>query len=113
VEVTDGNTCENSDEITIQFDDCTGISELTENWTVNIFPNPSDGIFSIKISSLSNKPASLKIMNTLGTVVYQSNINVDPSKTMDIKLTNQPEGIYYLNLKGEGVNLIKKVIIQK
>jgi hypothetical protein len=113
VEVTDGNTCENSDEITIQFDDCTGISELTENWTVNIFPNPSNGIFSIKISSLSNKPASLKIMNTLGTVVYQSNINVDPSKTMDIKLTNQPEGIYYLNLKGEGVNLIKKVIIQK
>jgi hypothetical protein len=114
VEVTDVNTCSSGDVITIQFDDCTGISEMSENWTVNVFPNPSDGVFSIKISSLSNLPVSLELMNTLGAVVYRmDNLSVATSKILDLKITNQPEGIYYLNLKGDGVSLIKKVIIQK
>lgn len=114
VEVTDENTCSNTDEITIQFDDCTGISQISENWNLYVFPNPSDGVFSIRINSLSNQPVNLSLMNALGKVVYSNEkIYIGSSRTLDIQLKNQPDGVYYLNLKGDGVNMIKKVIIQK
>jgi hypothetical protein len=31
---------------------------------------------------------------------------------MSLNLKYLPEGIYYLNLQGDGVNIIKKIVIQ-
>ncbi len=113
VEVIDMNTCTNVDDIVIVFDDCTGISELSQKWSVEVFPNPSNGAFSVKINSLNSEPVSLVVFNTLGKEVFkQENISIRFSKTIEFDLSNNPEGIYLLNIKGNGINMMRKIIIQ-
>ena len=114
VDVTDANTCSSVDTITIQFDDCTGISEISEQWSVEVFPNPSDGIFSLEIKSLSQAPVTITLYNTFGKEVHrQENVTVRNNKTLQLDVQNQPEGIYLLNIKGDGINMIRKAIIQR
>lgn len=113
VEVTDDNSCTSSDAITIQFNDCTGISEIADQWSVDVFPNPSDGMFSLEINSLSTAPVSITIYNTFGKEIYkEANVSVN-NANYNLDLNNQPDGIYLLNIKGDGINMIKKVVIQR
>jgi hypothetical protein len=114
VDVTDANTCTSTGEISIQFDDCTGISEISEQWAVEIFPNPSNGVFSIDINTKSNKPVSMSLFNTFGKELYKmENVSIKSSKVIELDLTAQPDGIYFINLTGDGINMIRKVVIQK
>nr|NQU91528.1 T9SS type A sorting domain-containing protein [Bacteroidota bacterium] len=113
VQVMDVVSCANSDTITIYFDDCTGVYELADQWSVQIFPNPSNGQFSVNLQSATDSHVSLSIYNSIGREVYRNDkIRVETNSDINIHL-NHPDGIYFLNLKGDGVNLIKKVVIQK
>ena len=112
VEVTDTETCSNSDAISIQFDDCTGIFEISDKWSLDVFPNPSNGQFNIEIQSINNKPVQMRIFNAFGSEVYnEDNLIVNGFTTKVVDLSNFPEGIYYLNLHGDGANIIKKIVI--
>lgn len=113
MEVTDTETCSNSDVIIISFHDCTGVSEVADNWMVAIYPNPSNGQFTFEIKSKSNQLVQMHIFNAFGSKVYrEDNLSVNGSITKTLNLNDAPEGIYYLNLQGDGVNIIKKIVIQ-
>jgi hypothetical protein len=114
VEVTDANTCASTDTITIQFDDCTGITDYADQWGVTVYPNPSDGVFSVEIKSQSTAPVSVTLFNTFGSEVYRKdNLSISGVQAIDFDLNEKPEGIYLLNIKGDGINMIRKVVIQK
>lgn len=73
-----------------------GISESVANKSaLNIFPNPSNGIFSVKSET---KILRIEIVNTFGWKVYSTQIN---SEKADIDLSKQPKGIYFYQLTGD------------
>ena len=46
----------------------TGMNALGENvW--NIYPNPNDGAFSLKINSTTAETVELKVMNAIGALI--------------------------------------------
>lgn len=87
-----------------------GMKEIAiKNITVNVYPNPCNGKFSLASSS-RNKVCNVEIYSVLGQQVYQATTS---SNNMLINLSNQPNGIYLYrvitktgDLVGEG-----KVII--
>ncbi|CAN5266328.1 hypothetical protein BH09BAC5_BH09BAC5_12890 [soil metagenome] len=86
----------------------TGISEQNNsNLSVNIFPNPSNGTFSIE-STTEN--STIEIANTLGEIIYSSQINSDKA---EIDLSNQPTGIYFATIQNGEEIIYKKIIIAK
>ncbi len=114
VEVIDPFTCSNTDELTVQFDDCTGISDIEEQWSVQVYPNPTNGIFNIDMKTLSNSPVNLLMYDAYGKEVYRSdNVSIQGYKSLSIDLNNISEGIYLLNIRGNGINMIRKIMIQK
>ena len=114
VEVMTSAGCTKFDEIAIQFDDCTGLQEVTDSWSVDVFPNPSNGIFNIELRSNYAKPVQMRIFNAIGIEVYaKNNILINQTNNIPVNLEKYSEGVYYLNLSGEGINIIKKVVIQK
>lgn len=82
----------------------------------NIFPNPNEGTFSLEFTAplLYNRLSKieLEISNVLGQRIY---FDSDPGLISPVKidLSNNPAGIYFLKIKGEGILFFEKIILQK
>ena len=92
----------------------TSINKLTTtSTTINVYPNPSNGIFTIQSSVIFGQ-LSVEIYNVLG-----QKVNIGMLKQVqhdyEIDLTGQPDGIYLYRVVKEDGSLIGegKVVIQK
>jgi len=90
-----------------------GIGQQKGNMDVSIYPNPTQGTFKVELSGKNDKEVSLRVYNSLSGIVYtQENILTQGNYTETITLDVEP-GIYYLRIKGEGVLMNRKIVIQK
>jgi hypothetical protein len=66
--------------------------------SVIVYPNPSDGHFRLILPEHPINPScSIQVINTLGAVVYSSDINrFSGNSTVEIDVPGLPEGLYYL-----------------
>ena len=83
-----------------------GIEENNEDDHLSISPNPSNGIF--KITNLESEIINLEIFNVLGEKVYATQ-NFQ-SKSLQIDMSAQPDGIYFIRLISEKGIITKKII---
>ncbi len=112
VEVTTEYGCTNSGDITIEFTDCTGINELS-SVDINIYPNPSNGIFNVLLNSTKNMDAQLFVISNTGSVVYeQSNISLKGETSLIIDISNNAPGSYMLIIKNKLGVINRKLIIK-
>lgn len=89
----------------------TGITQLVNaEEEVEIFPNPSNGIFSIHSPALNSEEQFIEIYNMLGEKIY-STLN-SKQGTYSVDISHYSKGIYYVKLyKGEKI-CTKKIIVQ-
>ncbi|MBI3502975.1 MAG: T9SS type A sorting domain-containing protein [Bacteroidetes bacterium] len=104
--IADSHGCNNTTTITIT--SASGIDELSFENIISIYPNPTNGIFSIQSSE---KISSIEIYSVLGEKIYSSTHQLNNSITLD--LSAKPNGIYFLQLRTEQGTATKKIIIQK
>lgn len=98
---------------TIIVQSATGIEETAMLANINIYPNPTNGKFSIEFNNAdipSEKDCSLEIYNIRGQKIYQTPV-LDPTSVFD--LSNQSDGIYFIKIKNDQAVLTKKIVIQK
>ena len=80
----------------------------------SVIPNPNNGIFRITGGSFRGDRVSFRLINTVGTVVYEQNdFEVREKLDISVALTDLREGVYFLNLKGTNDTKTKKVVIRK
>ena len=63
----------------------------------NIYPNPSDGVFYVKVPY--GERLSYRIFNSIGQLIAEVQDNSSNAGSVLIELTDQPSGIYYLEMK--------------
>ncbi len=102
-------TAENSEEqiwlVTVSV--VSKISDLSANG-ISIYPNPSNGIFTITNPQGFKNLVGLEITDITGKIIYSKDKACLVS-TFDI--SNQPAGIYFINIKTENNVYTKKIII--
>ena len=86
---TDGNGCSGSASIDVEVDDCAGIKE-NELSQVSIFPNPSDGVFTVDAGKLTIE--RLMIYDNKGRLVRE--ITGSKSSKLKVNLTDMANGSY-------------------
>lgn len=80
------------------------------NASVNIFPNPSNHIFTVSTSN--NLATDIKITTLLGKELFYKKIN--PTGNTTINTLEIPEGIYLVNLMNNNtLVLTKKIVIAR
>jgi uncharacterized delta-60 repeat protein len=119
VTIIDSKGCTHVDSVVVGCS--SGIVQYYNEYSINIFPNPSTGIFTIKSSdpSAALRVTSIEIINVLGEKVYSSS-NLpgrqagNPRLTSyEIDLRKQPKGIYFYKIEGENKNTAAgKIIIE-
>jgi uncharacterized repeat protein (TIGR03803 family) len=95
----------NSGGVIFKYALATGIAENNAAINFNVYPNPSNGAFTV---STKENDYKLTITNVIGEIVYQAEIKNQKS---EIDLGKQPNGVYFLNIKTEKGSCVKKLII--
>jgi hypothetical protein len=109
---TDANSCSNSITQNIHVADCTGIEEYVNSNDVNVFPNPSNGMFTINITNANFNELTVSISNIQGKEIYnftERNINSDYNKQIDLE--GVAKGVYFIKINTGTELKIQKLII--
>jgi hypothetical protein len=111
--VTNADNCSTSDSARIIFRDCTGIPEKETALQCEVFPNPNNGSFALKLTRLVPGNLSIRLQNALGVVILEDT-EVAASGTLVKKINpgRIPRGVYILSLQNGKVKMNLKVVVQ-
>ncbi|MES2139729.1 MAG: GEVED domain-containing protein [Bacteroidota bacterium] len=107
--VSGSNGCEATDTVVVKVDLCAGIKEENEVAVFSLYPNPSQGEFTIATTSSSKNDIVIEVADIEGRVIYKEKINKFTSKT--IQLNNAAPGIYFVKIQEAENSRIQKLII--
>jgi hypothetical protein len=91
---TDGNGCSNNDTLIFIVNCFLGLEILGENGSLNVYPNPAQGSFSI--NSLSPINGSVELYDEMGKLVFSQKVTQMKNKQFDIKTLET--GIYNIQI---------------
>ena len=111
VEVNLPNGCPDSTtkEVTI------GNVGLYEAGNINslvVYPNPSNGVFTVSLIALKSSTIQMSIINLLGQDIWSENRNIDQGENQINIFTELLPGIYGLRMTSTTGEIINKIIIQ-
>jgi hypothetical protein len=112
LQVTNGSGCSSFDSVRIYFKDCSGINEIADVDKFDLFPNPNNGTFTVKIHSQNQEKVTIRLQNSLSLLVFEDkDINVSWSFARTYTLNTLPPGIYILTLQSkQGSNILKMIV---
>jgi len=89
----------------------TGVNELlgVEN-DIEIFPNPSAGVFTIHSQLISSEDQFIEVYNMLGAKIHSSTKSKLSAYTIDLSL--QPKGVYFVKIYRGEKSTTRKIIVQ-
>lgn len=81
---------------------------------VNVFPNPSMGMFVIKFNLPEQGDTAIRIFNSLGREIYNYELSNFSGEFEDnIDISQNGAGSYFLAITQNGKTMTKKIILQK
>ena len=82
--------------------------------TIEVYPNPSDGIFRLTLSSFESGQAQLAVYTLSGQRVLAKTTTVSPdANTIDLDLSAKPAGLYLFRVEINGLVMSKKLVLTK
>ena len=84
--------------------------QLSED-AMQIYPNPSKGVFNVLISLPKKGPIYLNVFNSMGALLSSSQLSDTDTELMEINLSQHPKGLYMIQLQTESQRIIKRVLI--
>ena len=90
----------------------TGINDLS-NAAIVVSPNPNNGIFTLDLSSVKSQISNVKVMNMVGSVVYQQKVAQNATFNQDINLSNLSDGVYTIRIQTNNGDIVKKMVVKK
>lgn len=107
------NGCSATAYDSIRVSACLGIEDLAAS-DINIYPNPSSGLFNVSINNNATGEINLYIVNLQGQVIYRSRLNKEASTVVkEVDISEQSPSVYFLNVLFEGGGRITKRIIKE
>jgi hypothetical protein len=108
---TDNNGCSNSATDNMVVDLCVGVEEVAGNISVNIYPNPSTGIFYLDLASVNNRIVNVRVYSANGALVTENNFVADTA-VRELNLSNYAQGVYVVKVTSDNLTSTKRIIIE-
>jgi hypothetical protein len=114
VKVSDSNGCDNSDTLLVTFLDDSGIEATDDAPMINLHPNPSDGIFSLRLMKFNPGKYQIRILGYEGNPIIEHTTEIsEPECSLNLDLSGFSSGIYLIQVTGAEKNFVQKVIISR
>ncbi|MCD4746275.1 MAG: PKD domain-containing protein [Bacteroidales bacterium] len=84
-----------------------GISEDLLKKEVKIYPNPTTGVCKLELGNIQFENVTVRVFNSIGNLISE---NTDiKNSTLDIDLSGQSRGVYYISVEVDGVAVNKRI----
>ena len=110
VMITDANGCSSTGSVMVD-SIAMGVSNISIG-SINVFPNPTNGAFTIEFDVPAVQAGKLQIVAVDGRIVYQESVMIYPGYRKAISLDDEAKGVYFISMVSEGMVLNRKVIIR-
>jgi ligand-binding sensor domain-containing protein len=111
VKVTVAHGCESPMSDIFSF--ISAVEVNTANDAVSIFPNPSDGIFTLQVNVGESAMFSYDVYNILGQKVLEDSKMLSGMHKETLNMQNFPAGVYYLRINLGDDEYQRKLVISK
>ena len=112
VVIEDANGCI-SDPVTRILTISTGVENPNYVNGLNIYPNPSEDVFTITFNSEKAQGYNLSVLNVLGEVLYTEKLNdFIGVYSKQVSLSNYSKAIYFLEIETDEGRVNKKLVLQ-
>ncbi|MBL4655088.1 MAG: PKD domain-containing protein, partial [Bacteroidia bacterium] len=110
--VTASNGCKSSSSQSITLF-AIGIEDVSIFNGIQIYPNPSSGVVNIKFENKSTEKLLYAVYNSLGQKILIEKEISSLENIIQLDMSSEPKGIYYLKLETDNETVIKKLTIFK
>ena len=84
----------------------------SDNADVNIFPNPTNADYSIRINGMEGK-TQISIADLTGRIIMRDNVEVSVmDNTFHYSAENYPKGVYLISILNGDKTVVKKLVVQ-
>lgn len=109
--VTDAGGCVTCSSVSVGF--VTGISTLTDNGTIKVFPNPANDHIFIEGTISASANLNVSIINMFGQTLINELVHADGTFLQKIDIHGIPSGVYFVEIRsGEMVRNTRIIKIQ-
>ncbi len=110
VQLTVTDRCGNTDDTTITVNVThISIAENVFNAGIDVYPNPSEGNFSVRVSGAASD-YSIEVTDLSGKVIYKK-AGLPSDAEQNINLGDVAQGVYIVRFSGEGLNASQRIIV--
>ncbi len=89
-----------------------GISDASNQYGLNIYPNPSDGNFNITFNVYTPANYTLELTNALGQLIYKEELkNFSGNYNKPFSVVDYGKGVYTIILTNDKHDVVKKIIV--
>ena len=78
--------------------------------SLDIYPNPVRNTLFVEIRTAIKDDVAVRIVDASGKTVRQENREISGHAAFSINMSNMPAGMYSLQVKGKGTEMIKRFI---
>ena len=89
----------------------TGTEDLVWAEDIQIFPNPSNGVFQMTLGADLPENIYIRLVDVVGKVIEEREVEAGVTQTQYYQYPNLPAGLYFLVIETTRDRLTKKVII--
>lgn len=91
--------------------DPTSVVNASFEKSIDLYPNPGNGVFTIKSNHFNHKMTNLSVYDALGSKVQEySNVS---GASLTVDLTGLADGIYHIRIDGNDSSTVRKVVVSK
>ncbi len=76
----------------------------------HVYPNPGAGVFNVQVKE-QDKNFDINVYNLVGQMIFHWESSSGAAATVEINLSKQPKGVYFVELDTEKASLLKKIIL--
>ena len=80
---------------------------------ISIYPNPSNGQFTLKIDMNDAQVIDVELYNAIGQIITTKSINHTNSSVVNFDVSNQSNGFYFVKIKTKNGTVTKRVSVSK
>lgn len=93
----------------------TGVNELVKKTGMNLYPNPANGVTSLRFNVTEPTEVSLSVVDVIGREVIPASASTYDAGAHTVEINKNdalPAGIYFVNVSLNGTKVSKKLVIE-